>query len=105
MGNVKNCDKKTKTPWSESASELYRPGDRRLSAKQLPTCADRGCHVVSVTDPSGHSKIVIVILIYHCHTFITFFLFLGTTINSGVLKRSEREADHLPSSSVEVKKK
>jgi hypothetical protein len=21
------------TPWSESASELYRPGDRRLSAK------------------------------------------------------------------------
>jgi hypothetical protein len=25
--------KKTKTPWSESASELYRPSDRRLSAK------------------------------------------------------------------------
>jgi hypothetical protein len=24
---------KLKTPWSESASELYRPGDRRLSAK------------------------------------------------------------------------
>jgi hypothetical protein len=22
-----------KTPWSESASELYRPSDRRLSAK------------------------------------------------------------------------
>jgi hypothetical protein len=45
--------KKKKTPWSESASELYRPSDRRLSAKLLPTCADRGCHVVSVTDPSG----------------------------------------------------
>jgi hypothetical protein len=42
-----------KTPWSESASELYRPIDRRLSAKRLPTCADIGCHVVSVTDPSG----------------------------------------------------
>jgi hypothetical protein len=41
------------TPWSESASELYRPSDRRLSAKRLPNCADRGCHVVSVTDPSG----------------------------------------------------
>jgi hypothetical protein len=27
---------KTKTPWSESASELYRPSDRRLSAKWLP---------------------------------------------------------------------
>jgi hypothetical protein len=25
-----------KTPWSESASELYRPSDRRLSAKQCP---------------------------------------------------------------------
>jgi hypothetical protein len=25
------------TPWSESASELYRPCDRRLSAKGLPT--------------------------------------------------------------------
>jgi hypothetical protein len=25
--------KKKKTPWSESASELYQPSDRRLSAK------------------------------------------------------------------------
>jgi hypothetical protein len=43
---------KTKqTQWSESASELYRPNDRRLSAKSLPTFADKGCHVVSVMDP------------------------------------------------------
>jgi hypothetical protein len=42
-----------KTPWSESASELYRPSDRRLSAKWLPTFAERGCHMVSVTDPYG----------------------------------------------------
>jgi hypothetical protein len=42
-----------KTSWSESASELYRPSDRRLSAKRLPTFADKGCHVVSVTDPYG----------------------------------------------------
>jgi hypothetical protein len=40
-----------KPPWSESASELHRPSDRRLSAKWLPTISDRGCHVVSVTDP------------------------------------------------------
>jgi hypothetical protein len=40
-----------KTPWSESTSKLYRPSDRRLSAKLLPTFADRGCHVVNVTDP------------------------------------------------------
>jgi hypothetical protein len=44
---------KIKTRCSESASELYRPSDRRLSAKWLPTFADRGCHVVSVTDPNG----------------------------------------------------
>jgi hypothetical protein len=25
--------KKKQTPWSQSASELYRPSDRRLSAK------------------------------------------------------------------------
>jgi hypothetical protein len=29
--NKKN--KQKQTPWSESASELYRPSDRRLSAK------------------------------------------------------------------------
>jgi hypothetical protein len=40
-----------KIPWSESASELYRPSDRRLSVKWLPTFADRGCHMDSVTDP------------------------------------------------------
>jgi hypothetical protein len=39
------------TPWSESASELYRPSESRLSAKLVPTLTDRGCHVVSVTDP------------------------------------------------------
>jgi hypothetical protein len=43
----------TLTPWSEFASELYRPSDCCLSAKWLPTSADRGCHVVSVTYPDG----------------------------------------------------
>jgi hypothetical protein len=41
------------TPWSESESELYRPSDCRLLAKWLPTFADKGCHVVSVTGPYG----------------------------------------------------
>jgi hypothetical protein len=45
--------RRKKSPWSESASELYRPSDRRLSAKCLPTFADRECHVVSVTNPYG----------------------------------------------------
>jgi hypothetical protein len=39
-----------KTPWIKSASELYRPRGRRLSAKLVPTFVDRECHVVSVTD-------------------------------------------------------
>jgi hypothetical protein len=30
-----------KTPWPEPASELYRPSDRRLSAKLVPTFAER----------------------------------------------------------------
>jgi hypothetical protein len=42
---------KKQIPWPESASELYRPSDRRLSAELVPTSADRGSHVVSVTDP------------------------------------------------------
>jgi hypothetical protein len=46
----------TKTPWSESASELYRPSDSRFSAKLMPTFADRECHVVSVTDPYGRIR-------------------------------------------------
>jgi hypothetical protein len=40
-------------PWPVSLSELYRQSDRRLSAKLVPTFADRGCHVVSVTNPYG----------------------------------------------------
>jgi hypothetical protein len=33
----------------------YRPSNRRLSAKLLLTSADIECHVVSVTDPYGHT--------------------------------------------------
>jgi hypothetical protein len=40
-----------KTPWPESGIELYRPN--RFLEKLVPTSADRGCHVVNVTDPYG----------------------------------------------------
>jgi hypothetical protein len=50
---IKKKKKKKETPWPESASELYRPSDRRLSAKLVLTFVDRGCHVVSVTDLYG----------------------------------------------------
>jgi hypothetical protein len=36
-----------------SASEAYRPSDRRFSANLVPTSVDRGCHVVSATDSYG----------------------------------------------------
>jgi hypothetical protein len=42
-----------KTPWPESASELYWQSDRRLSTKLVPIFVDRGCHRVSVKDPYG----------------------------------------------------
>jgi hypothetical protein len=42
-----------KTPWPESASELYQPSDSRLLAKLMPTFANRRCYVVSVADPYG----------------------------------------------------
>jgi hypothetical protein len=40
-----------KTAWFQSASEPYRPRDRNLSASLVPTFADRGCRVVSATNP------------------------------------------------------
>jgi hypothetical protein len=43
------------TPWPESTSELYRQSDGRLSAKLVPSFTDRGCQVVSVTDPYGRN--------------------------------------------------
>jgi hypothetical protein len=41
-----------KTPWPELVSELYRPSDRSLSVKLVPTSADGECRVVSMTDPA-----------------------------------------------------
>jgi hypothetical protein len=53
--NLSSTNKQTnkQTPWSESTGELYRLSDRCFSAKWLPTFADKGCHLVSVTDPYG----------------------------------------------------
>jgi hypothetical protein len=41
------------TPWLQPASELYRASDRHLLAKLVPTLAERGCRVVSATNPHG----------------------------------------------------
>jgi hypothetical protein len=50
-GGRRNGNKDINTTWPESRKELYRPSDRRLSAKLVPTFVDMGCRVVSVTDP------------------------------------------------------
>jgi hypothetical protein len=55
-GNSKLNEAETKqqTPGLQFASELYRPSDRRLPVKLVPTLVDRGCRVVSATNPHGH---------------------------------------------------
>jgi hypothetical protein len=50
----KAFSKSIKEGIEQTKSELYRPSSRRLSAKLVPTFADRGCCVVSATDPHGH---------------------------------------------------
>jgi hypothetical protein len=42
---------KNQTPWPESASELYRPRGRRLSAKLMLYLGVEGRRVVSAADP------------------------------------------------------
>jgi hypothetical protein len=45
--------KKKKNSVAWVCVRTYLPSDRRMSTKLMPTFADRGCHVVSVTDPYG----------------------------------------------------
>jgi hypothetical protein len=52
---LKTNYKKLKTPWFWSTNELYRPSDRSLPAKLVPTLSDRGCRVVSATDPHARN--------------------------------------------------
>jgi hypothetical protein len=52
VGSVEEISNK-QTPWPESENELHRPSDCRLSAKLVPTSADRGYRVVSATVPYG----------------------------------------------------
>jgi hypothetical protein len=43
-----------RTPWTESASELYRPSESRFSSNLVLIFVDRECHVVGVKDPYDH---------------------------------------------------
>jgi hypothetical protein len=42
---------------SVTPSKRYRPSDRRLLVKLVPTFADRECRVVSATDSHGHCAV------------------------------------------------
>jgi hypothetical protein len=44
------------SPWPQSASELHRRSDSRLSEKLVPTFPNRRCRVVSATDPYGRIR-------------------------------------------------
>jgi hypothetical protein len=52
IGIIKQKNKQ-QIPLLQSASELYRPSDGSLLAKLVPTFADRGRHVESVTGLYG----------------------------------------------------
>jgi hypothetical protein len=52
LGNKTKC-RSTHSVVFSLQSKLYRPSDRRLSAKLVPILADRGCRVVSTTNPHG----------------------------------------------------
>jgi hypothetical protein len=54
------------TPWPESASELYRPSDRRLLAKLVTTFADRG---MSRSQRGGSPMVVILVFLTGAATF------------------------------------
>jgi hypothetical protein len=63
---ITKTNKTKQTLLPESASKLYRPSDRHLSAKLVPTFVVRGCHVVSVTnlDRSRYSFFQVAPLLY-----------------------------------------
>jgi hypothetical protein len=51
----RNTDYSKYSVASQSTTWLYLTSDRLLSAKLMPTFADRGCHVVSVAKPHGRN--------------------------------------------------
>jgi hypothetical protein len=62
MARLSYAAQRKQTPWPQSASELYRPSDRRMSVKLVPTFSDRGCRVISTTDP--HCRILTFLLLF-----------------------------------------
>jgi hypothetical protein len=46
-------NKKSKLRGLSPQANIYRQSDRRMSAKLVSTFADRGCRMVSATDPHG----------------------------------------------------
>jgi hypothetical protein len=69
------------SPWPKSASELYRPSGRRLSATSVPTFADRG---VSRSQRGGSLTVKYTISLIH-------FLYLQDGSTNVTERERERE--------------
>jgi hypothetical protein len=63
---MKSEDKIKQILWFHFASELHRPSDRRLSAKLVPTFADRG---VSLSQRGESPAVVISVFLTEAATF------------------------------------
>jgi hypothetical protein len=96
-----------KTPWPQSASELHRPSDRRLSAKLVPTfCGQRvprgqrgkslrPCSRLSRPEPllflPSSSSVVLTRLSGPCSRPITFFFLVVPWIRTQDLRTCSQE--------------
>jgi hypothetical protein len=58
---------KKQTPWPQSASDLYRPIDHRLSAKLVPTFSDRG--LLRIQRGGSRTTLISVFLDLNCYIF------------------------------------
>jgi hypothetical protein len=60
-------NKKKKLQGFSLQSELYQPSDRCLSAKLVPTLADRGCRVVSTMKEDVKAALIYFTACEVCH--------------------------------------
>jgi hypothetical protein len=81
-----HCKQNFLFPWPESASELHRQSDRRVSANLVPTFGDRGCLVVSVTEPNGRNTHTQKLTIIKQGIYSSNISFLYTDTNSFQVK-------------------
>jgi hypothetical protein len=104
----KQKQKQKKTPWSESASELYRPSDRRLSANWLPHYmkwdTTHDATIASRTSSDGTLLLFIYLLLpYLVHWLLpTIFVRNSDNLTGGWGKLHSEELHNLYSSPIMI---